>query len=76
MNIKKRQEFVPLEIRNWDKTNFAEVLYEICDSLKKYTNDVIEVHQVVKIGKIDNEWKFLIIINISQDYDNLGDLVE
>mgnify|MGYP001102474433 CR=1 FL=1 len=76
MNIKKRQEFVPLEIRNWDKTNFAEVLYEICDSLKKYTNDVIEVHQVVKIGKIGNEWKFLIIINISQDYDNLGDLVE
>lgn len=36
----------------------------------------IEVHQVVKLGKINKEWRFVIILNITQDLDNLGTLIE
>ncbi|TRZ39733.1 hypothetical protein CEQ21_01955 [Niallia circulans] len=76
MNLKKIQQYVPVDIRNWEKTDFAQLLYEICDSVKQYTNDVVEVHQVVKLGKVGKDWKFLIIINITQDLDNLGTAVE
>lgn len=76
MKIKKTQQYVPLDIRSWDNTNFGQLLYEICDSVKIYTNDIVEVHQVVKLGKFGKDWKFIIIINISQDLDNLGALIE
>ena len=76
MNINKIQQYVPLDIRNWEKTDFAQLLYEICDSVKQYTNDVVEVHQVVKLGKFGKDYKFVIIINILQDLDNLGPAVE
>jgi hypothetical protein len=76
MNLKKSQEYVSLEIKNWDNTNFAATLYEICDSFRTYSNDFIEVHQVVKLGKINKEWRYVIIINITQDLDNLGILIE
>ncbi|MCE4049286.1 MULTISPECIES: hypothetical protein [Bacillaceae] len=76
MNLKKSQEYVSLEIRDWNNTNFAATLYEICDSHRTYSNDQIEVHQVVKLGKINKEWRFVIILNITQDLDNLGTLIE
>ncbi|ASJ55255.1 hypothetical protein BP422_17910 [Brevibacillus formosus] len=69
MNIKKNQVFVELEIANWDNTDLASTLYEMCYSHKEYENDVVEVHQVVDLGKS----KYLVIINITQDLDNLGD---
>ncbi|MET3320532.1 UNVERIFIED_ORG: hypothetical protein ABIC97_003632 [Peribacillus simplex] len=72
MSIKKRQAFVQLDVRNWGNTELVESLYEICETSKEYENDVVEVHQVVDLGKLKNEWRYLIILNISQDLDNLG----
>ncbi|MFD4819286.1 hypothetical protein [Peribacillus butanolivorans] len=72
MKIKKNQKFVQLDVRNWDNTELVESLYEICETSKEYENDVVEVHQVVDLGKLKNEWRYLIILNISQDLDNLG----
>ncbi|CAH0172558.1 hypothetical protein ACIROD_18240 [Peribacillus sp. NPDC101481] len=72
MKIKKCQKFVQLDIRNWDNTELVERLYEICETSKEYENDEVEVHQVVDLGKLKNEWRYLIILNISQDLDNLG----
>ncbi|WP_350302590.1 hypothetical protein [Peribacillus frigoritolerans] len=72
MNIKKNQKFVQLDVRNWDNTELVESLYEICETSKEYENDEVEVHQVVDLGKLKNEWRYLIILNISQDLDNLG----
>ncbi|MFI8493624.1 hypothetical protein ACIGC1_12015 [Peribacillus butanolivorans] len=72
MSIKKSQTFVQLDVRNWDNTELVDSLYEICETSKEYENDVVEVHQVVDLGKLKNEWRYLIILNISQDLDNLG----
>ncbi|MFY0781069.1 hypothetical protein [Peribacillus simplex] len=72
MKIKKSQTFVQLDVRNWDNTELVESLYEICETSKEYENDEVEVHQVVDLGKLKNEWRYLIILNISQDLDNLG----
>ncbi|MEY9867232.1 hypothetical protein ABIE66_002611 [Peribacillus sp. B2I2] len=72
MKIKKNQKFVQLDVRNWDNTELVESLYEICETSKEYENDEVEVHQVVDLGKLKNEWRYLIILNISQDLDNLG----
>ncbi|MDM5358798.1 hypothetical protein [Peribacillus sp. ACCC06369] len=72
MKIKKSQTFVQLDVRNWDNTELVERLYEICETSKEYENDEVEVHQVVDLGKLKNEWRYLIILNISQDLDNLG----
>ncbi|MBK5441512.1 hypothetical protein JFV29_00605 [Peribacillus sp. TH16] len=72
MSIKKSQTFVQLDVRNWDNAELVESLYEICETSKEYENDVVEVHQVVDLGKLKNEWRYLIILNISQDLDNLG----
>jgi hypothetical protein len=76
MKIKKSQKFVQLDVRNWDNTELVESLSEICGTSKEYENDEVEVHQVVDLGKIKNEWRYLIILNISQDLDNLGAPVE
>ncbi|MES1042735.1 hypothetical protein [Peribacillus simplex] len=72
MKIKKYQKFVQLDVRNWDNTELVESLYEICETSKEYENDEVEVHQVVDLGKLKNEWRYLIILNISQDLDNPG----
>ncbi|TQK62556.1 hypothetical protein FB479_105340 [Brevibacillus sp. AG162] len=73
MNIKKNQVFVELEVANWDNTDLSSSLIEICYSQKEYENDLIEVHQVVDLGKHKGNSKYLIIINITRDLDNLGD---
>ncbi|GEC92604.1 hypothetical protein [Brevibacillus brevis] len=73
MNIKKNQVFVELEVANWDNTDLSSSLIEICYSQKEYENDLIEVHQVVDLGKHKGKSKYLIIINITRDLDNLGD---
>ncbi|MFE4349959.1 hypothetical protein ACFVSS_24920 [Peribacillus butanolivorans] len=55
--LKKSQTFVQLDVRNWDNTELVESLYEICETSKAYENDVVEVHQVVDLGKLKNEWR-------------------
>ncbi|MBT2606507.1 hypothetical protein ACWF7H_19920 [Peribacillus butanolivorans] len=76
MKIKKSQKFVQLDVRNWDNTELVESLSEICVTSKEYENDEVEVHQVVDLGKLKNEWRYLIILNISQDLDNLGSPID
>ncbi|MFB7642733.1 hypothetical protein [Peribacillus butanolivorans] len=75
MSIKKSQTFVQLDVRNWDNTEIVESLYEICETIKSMKM-MLEVHQVVDLGKLKNEWRYLIILNISQDLDNLGAQIE
>ncbi|MED5247500.1 MULTISPECIES: hypothetical protein [Priestia] len=76
MNLKKSQSYIDLTIRNWDNTEFSIKLWEMCEEAREYENDQVEVHQVVNLGKRKGEWHYLIIINISQNLDNLGALVE
>ncbi|MBY0201471.1 hypothetical protein H7U05_30140 [Priestia megaterium] len=57
---------------NWDKTDFGSTLREMCEAAKEYENDNIKVHQVVDLGKRKGESHYLIILNISQNLDNLG----
>lgn len=76
MNIKRNQVFIQLDVSNWDNTDLGSTLHEMCQFNKEYENDIVEVHQVISLGKIKNEWKYLIILNISKDLDNLGAPVE
>ncbi|MFS0554769.1 hypothetical protein [Brevibacillus sp. 179-C9.3 HS] len=76
MNIKKNQVFVELEVANWDNTDLASTLFEMCYAQKEYENDVVEVHQVVDLGKQKGKSRYLIIINITQDLDNLGEAID
>ncbi|AKP76771.1 hypothetical protein ABFY54_00550 [Priestia megaterium] len=76
MNVKKSQSYIDLTVRNWDNTEFGSTLREMCEAAREYENDQVEVHQVVNLGKRKGEWHYLIILNISQDLDNLGALVE
>jgi hypothetical protein len=48
----------------------------MCEAAREYENDHVEVHQVVNLGKCKGEWHYLIILNISQDLDDLGTPVE
>lgn len=47
----KSQVFIELDIANWDNTEFGSTLYEMCETNKEYENDLVEVHQVVFLGK-------------------------
>lgn len=76
MNLKKSQSYIDLTIRNWDNTEFGSKLWEMCEAAREYKNDQVEVHQVVNLGKRKGEWHYLIILNISQDLDNLGELID
>ncbi|WP_233260582.1 hypothetical protein [Paenisporosarcina sp. OV554] len=73
--MKRNQVFIHLEVSNWDNTDLSSTLHEMCHFNKEYENDIVEVHQVVSLGKINNEWRYLIILNISRDLENLGELV-
>mgnify|MGYP001075110797 CR=1 FL=1 len=76
MKLKKSQSYIELTVINWDNTEFGNTLREMCEAAKEYENDNVKVHQVVDLGKRKGEWHYLIILNISQDLDNLGALVE
>ena len=75
-NVKKSQVFIELDIVNWDNTEFGSTLYEMCETNKEYENDLVEVHQVVFLGKRKSQDHYLIILNITQDINNLGKPVE
>ncbi|NTU33118.1 hypothetical protein HPY27_23435 [Brevibacillus sp. HB1.1] len=76
MDIKKKQVFVQLEIANRDNTDLPSSLVETCYSQREYENDMIEVHQVVDLGNHKGKSRYLIIINITQDLDNLGEEID
>ncbi len=57
-------------------TFFGSTLIEMCEAAREYVNDTVEVHQVVNLGKRKGECHYLIILNISQDLDDLGAPVE
>ncbi|MCM3768927.1 MULTISPECIES: hypothetical protein [Priestia] len=76
MNIKKSQSYIELTVKNWENTEFGSTLTEMCEAAREYVNDTVEVHQVVNLGKRKGEWHYLIILNISQDLDDLGAPVE
>ena len=75
MNIQKFQTYIDLTVANWENTSMADTLREIVRSQKQYENDYAEVHQLIEIFKSDKESDFIIIINISRDLDNPGELI-
>ena len=75
MNIKASyQDAVELNIVNWEATNLGEKIIEVRNSQKFYTNDVVEIQQVVDFGRVSegSPHKILIIFNLKRDLDNLG----
>ncbi|MFD1992536.1 hypothetical protein ACFSGI_21395 [Paenibacillus nicotianae] len=75
MNIQKFQTYIDLTVANWENTSMADTLREIVRSQRQYENDYVEIHQLIEIFKSDEESDFTIIINISRDLDDLGELI-
>ncbi|MEK4426480.1 hypothetical protein [Solibacillus sp. FSL K6-1523] len=70
------QGFVELNIIHWDATNLGETITEVRDSQKIYTNDIVEIQQVVDFGRVtERSHKILIIFNLKRDLDNLGEKI-
>ena len=77
MNIKTSyQGAVELNVMNWDATNIGETITEVRDSQKIYTNDIVEIQQVVDFGRVtERSHRILIIFNLKRDLDNLGEKI-
>ncbi|WP_079524049.1 hypothetical protein [Solibacillus isronensis] len=77
MNIKTSyQAAVELNVLNWDAINIGETITEVRDSQKIYTNDLVEIQQVVDFGRVtERSHKILVIFNLKRDLDNLGEKI-
>ncbi|ATP41336.1 hypothetical protein CSE16_15430 [Solibacillus sp. R5-41] len=77
MNINTSyQVAVELNVINWDATNIGVTITEVRDSQKIYTNDIVEIQQVVDFGRVtERSHKILIIFNLTRDLDNLGEKI-
>ncbi|MEO4052436.1 hypothetical protein [Solibacillus sp. CAU 1738] len=78
MNIKTSyQGVVELRIMNWDAIDsLGEKITEVRDSQKIYTNDIVEIQQVVDFGRVtERSHRILIIFNLKRDLDNLGEKI-
>ncbi|MFJ8100101.1 hypothetical protein [Lysinibacillus sp. NPDC096212] len=78
MNIQTYQISTDLNIVRWESIDsISEKINEVRNSQKQYTNDVIEIHQVVDFGRITegSPHKILIIFNCKRDLDNLGEKI-
>ena len=78
MNIQTYQISTDLNIVHWESIDsISEKIDEVKNSQKQYTNDVIEIHQVVDFGRVteSSPHKILIIFNCKRDLDNLGDKI-
>jgi len=66
-----------LRIRNWDAMDcLGEKIIEVRNSQKIYTNDIVEIQQVVDFGRVTDEaHRILIIFNLKRDLDNLGEKI-
>lgn len=70
------QDAVELNILNWDTTNIGEKIIEVRDSQKVYTNDIVEIQQVVDFGRVtERSHKILIIFNLKRDLKNIGEKI-
>lgn len=77
MNIKSSyQDAVELNIVHWDAINLGETILEVRDAQKIYTNDIVEIQQVIDFGRVtERSHKILIIFNLTRDLDNLGEKI-
>jgi len=70
------QDAVELNIMNWDAINIGEKITEVRDSQKIYTNDIVEIQQVVDFGRVtERSHRILIIFNLKRDLNNLGEKI-
>lgn len=77
MNIHTEQLIVELKYRYWTEDyDLGESITEVRNSQKIYLNDIVEVQQVVDIGKVNEEFhRILIIMKLTRDLDNLGEKI-
>lgn len=78
MNIQTFQISTDLNIVHWESIDsISEKIREVGNSQKQYTNDVIEIHQVVDFGRVTERSPhiILVIFNCKRDLDNLGDKI-
>ena len=77
LNVKTSyQGAVELNVMNWDAINIGEKIIEVRDSQKIYTNDIVEIQQVVDFGQVtERSHRILIIFNLKRDLDNLGEKI-
>lgn len=77
MDIQTEQLIVELKIRYWTEDyDLGERITEVRNSQKIYLNDIVEVQQVVDIGKVNEEFhRILILIKLTRDLDNLGEKI-
>lgn len=53
MNIKSSyQDAVELNIVHWDAIILGETILEVRDTQKIYTNDIVEIQQVINFGRV------------------------
>ncbi|MFB7158529.1 hypothetical protein [Lysinibacillus sp. NPDC056232] len=75
MNIKTSyQGVVELRIMDWDAIDsLGEKITEVRNLQKIYTNDIVEIQQVVDFGRVtEKSHRILIIFNLKRDLDNIG----
>ncbi|MFJ8460881.1 hypothetical protein ACIQ57_17315 [Lysinibacillus xylanilyticus] len=78
MNLKTSyQGATELRIMNWDGIDsLGEKIIEVRNSQKIYTNDIVEIQQVVDFGRVtERSHRILIIFNLKRDLDNLGEKI-
>lgn len=78
MTIQTYQISTDLNIVRWDSIDsISDKITEVGNSQKQYTNDIIEIHQVVNFGRIteDSPHIIVLIFNCKRDLDNLGEKI-
>jgi hypothetical protein len=66
------QIFIEWTIANVYKDfSFSDTIQEILQTTQLDEGETIEVHQVVNIGEFNNEKKFLIILNVKSNKNNI-----
>ena len=61
---------------NWDAINIGEKIIEVRNSQKVYTNDIVEIQQVVDFGRVtERSHRILVIFTLKRDLDNLGEKI-
>ena len=78
LNIQTFRYSTDLNIVHWDSIySISEKITEVLNSQKQYTNDVIEIHQIIDFGRVteNSPHKILVVFNCTRDLDNLGEKV-
>lgn len=74
--ITSYQDAVELNVIHWDSLNIDQKIIEVRDSQKIYTNDIVEIQQVVDFGRVtERSHRILIIFNLKRDLNNLGEKI-